>query len=72
MDGSDTQEQDDMLDPDILESLSQQLTDVIVPIHTPPGEHVLSASCVGHAGVCDRSRPSTPPLRTPPSPRKEP
>eukprot|EP00975_Prorocentrum_lima_P008081 1726570-Prorocentrum_lima.AAC.1 len=39
----------------------------MVPIHTPPGELVLSASSGGHAGVGDRVRPSTPVLRTPPT-----
>eukprot|EP00975_Prorocentrum_lima_P011212 2379052-Prorocentrum_lima.AAC.1 len=58
-----------MLDPEILGPLVQQLTYVMVPVHTPPGGLVLSASSVGHAGVGYRSRPSTPPLRTPPSPR---
>eukprot|EP00975_Prorocentrum_lima_P002001 434918-Prorocentrum_lima.AAC.1 len=48
---SDTEEQDDgMLDPEILLSLSQQLGDVTVPIHTPPGELVPAASSAGHAG----------------------
>eukprot|EP00975_Prorocentrum_lima_P059295 12430716-Prorocentrum_lima.AAC.1 len=52
MDESDTEEQDDdMLDPRMLAALSQQLEDVTVPIHTPPGELVLPASSVGHAGI---------------------
>eukprot|EP00975_Prorocentrum_lima_P058844 12341368-Prorocentrum_lima.AAC.1 len=58
-----------MLDLEMREALSQQLPDVMVPIHTPPGELVLSASSVGHAGVDGRPRASTPPLHTPPSPR---
>eukprot|EP00975_Prorocentrum_lima_P023532 4951871-Prorocentrum_lima.AAC.1 len=62
MDESDTKEQDDdMLDPEILQSLSQQLKNLTVPIHSPPGELVLFASHVGHAGMGDRSMPCTPP-----------
>eukprot|EP00975_Prorocentrum_lima_P007481 1604772-Prorocentrum_lima.AAC.1 len=62
MDESDTEEQDDRMDPEILESVGQPLEDVMVRIHTPPEELVLSSSSVGHAGVGDRSRPSAPPL----------
>eukprot|EP00975_Prorocentrum_lima_P016783 3556238-Prorocentrum_lima.AAC.1 len=51
MNESGTREQDEgVLDPGILESLSQELDKVCIPIITPPGGLVLSASSVGHAG----------------------
>eukprot|EP00975_Prorocentrum_lima_P018526 3899403-Prorocentrum_lima.AAC.1 len=42
----------------------------MAPIHTPPRGLVQSASSVGHAGADGRARSSTPPQRTPPSPRE--
>eukprot|EP00975_Prorocentrum_lima_P019660 4138096-Prorocentrum_lima.AAC.1 len=35
----------------MLEALSEQRNNAIVPTHTPPGELVQSASSVGNAGV---------------------
>eukprot|EP00975_Prorocentrum_lima_P004328 938389-Prorocentrum_lima.AAC.1 len=52
------------------EALSEQLNTAIVPLQTPPGELVQSASSVGRAWVDGHSRASTPPRRTPPNPRE--
>eukprot|EP00975_Prorocentrum_lima_P031481 6607350-Prorocentrum_lima.AAC.1 len=49
MEGSETHEQDGMLDLELLEALSEQLNNAIVPTNTPPEELVQSASGVGHA-----------------------
>eukprot|EP00975_Prorocentrum_lima_P010163 2166298-Prorocentrum_lima.AAC.1 len=58
MEGSATPEQDDLLDFEMLEALSEQFNNAIVPIHTPPGELLQSASSVGHAGADGRFRPA--------------
>eukprot|EP00975_Prorocentrum_lima_P044282 9283324-Prorocentrum_lima.AAC.1 len=37
MERSEAPEQDDLLDLEMLEALSEQLSNAMVPIHTPPG-----------------------------------
>eukprot|EP00975_Prorocentrum_lima_P066260 12908136-Prorocentrum_lima.AAC.1 len=61
MEGSETPAQDDLLDLELLEALSEQLNNAIVPTNTPPEELVQSASSVGHGGADGRSGAPTPP-----------
>eukprot|EP00975_Prorocentrum_lima_P031145 6538674-Prorocentrum_lima.AAC.1 len=54
-----------------LEALEQELQNAVIPVTTPAGEHVQSASN-GHARVDERrARSLTPTRRTPPSPREK-
>eukprot|EP00975_Prorocentrum_lima_P038342 8057803-Prorocentrum_lima.AAC.1 len=64
MEVSETHEQEDMLQEQFLKAFDQELSDAVIPTHTPPGERAQRASNVGDAGV------STPTRRTPPSPRE--
>eukprot|EP00975_Prorocentrum_lima_P054864 11502971-Prorocentrum_lima.AAC.1 len=61
MEGSETREQDGMFDLEMLEALSEQLNNIIVPSNTPPGDVMQFASSVGHAGVDGRLRAYSPP-----------